>query len=854
MPSKTSNSELSGACDAFVEALDGFICGLISLERLRVTIATLLDGNFEPAEDMQETLDATLREGYLDKSAYIVLSTVIDLVISEDEPTESPWPEADAPINSSSGRTLATSDVCDANSSTELAPAAMTQSHSEDVAPAVAAPMHNEDDSPDAVALMHGEDDPPAAVMPTDSEENLPAAVTLKDDGDDPPAEMSPGMILRDRFTLLEQIGIGSMGQIFKAVDRRKEESGSPTPWVAIKSITEALSNPPNAPVALQKEAANAQRLSHPNIIRVFDFDRDGDLVFMTMELLEGESLTELLNEHRFRPLPGEQARAIIEGLCQGLIYAHELGIVHADVKPGNVFVTHDGNTKLLDFGISLATNDLSQKSDVYAHTPSYASYEVLEGAEPEAQDDVYSLACVAYRILAGHRAYGGATAHAAATDNLKLKPIENLSAYEWEALQNAMAFRRADRTEDVRSFLCAFTGPSEISNGPELDEAEETHQPEPFMPLSRIAGGCAALFAIVAITAAIWTRPHTGVDYEAAEITKYTLPALTKNTNPADIGPPIALRASDVTIPEVAQAEVAAVLPIQPPPKERPAVPSRPRPKINPIDELAKKASASLDQRFLLEPTKNSAKLYISKMQALDAKSNEFIQARQRFSDLMMLEVMVAIADEEFVVADELIAETKAVGVASASTERYEVALAKAREAKISRDSASWDAIFTSTRPAAVLASPAYSQIPDFWDLSTPLANPDATINSSPARPAEPAMPTSSAAREPEMPETQTIDSSPETLPLSAFQFKRRVQPKYPPRAASRKLAGWVELRFLVNAQGKTESIQVTGSEPQGSFEKAATKAISKWRFEPIMVNGLPTEKYGEVRLRFKP
>ena len=477
-------------------------------------------------------------------------------------------------------------------------------------------------------------------------------------------------------------------------------------------------------------------------------------------------------------------------------------------------------------------------------------------GAEPKAQDDVYSLACVAYRILAGHRAYGGATAHAADTDELELKPIENLSAYEWEALQNATAFHRADRTEDVRSFLNAFTGQSEIENLPEPDEAEVAHQPEPFMPLSRIAGICAALFALVAITAAIWTRPPTVEDHEAAEIAKNTVPALTRNTNPADIGPPIALRASEASTPELINAEVAvaAELPVQPPQKEKPVAQSRPKSENNPIDELAKKASASLDQRLLLEPTDNSAKLYISKMQAIDTKSNEFIQARQRFSDLMMLEVMVAIADEEFVVADELIAETKALGVESASTERYEIALAKAREAKISRDSTSLVAIFASTRPAAALANPDYSQNLDFWDLSTPLAAADATTNSSPARSAEPAIPTSSSAQVPETPETQTKESSPETLPLSAFQFKRRVQPKYPQSALSRNLAGWVDLRFLVNAQGKTESIQVTGSEPQGRFEKAATKAISKWRFEPIMVNGLPTEKYGEVRLRFKP
>ncbi len=139
-----------------------------------------------------------------------------------------------------------------------------------------------------------------------------------------------------------------------------------------------------------------------------------------------------------------------------------------------------------------------------------------------------------------------------------------------------------------------------------------------------------------------------------------------------------------------------------------------------------------------------------------------------------------------------------------------------KAREAKSVRETDSLGSIFASTTPAVVLANPAYEKNPISGALS--------------------------------------VDPTPETLPLSALEFKRRVQPKYPQQAANRKLSGWVELRFLVTAQGNTENIQVTDSEPKGSFENAATKAISKWRFKPVMVNGVPTEKYSAVRLRFNP
>jgi len=799
MPSKTNYSECGGACDAFMEALDGFICGLISLDRLRVTIATLLEGDFEPAEEMQETLDSTLREGYLDKSAYMVLSSVIELIISEEEPTESP-------------RRVLVSPVIPSLPAAPIAPEYCAPEHSE--------PEHSE----------------PEYSEPEESEAETPA-------------EMAPGMTLRDRFTLLEQIGSGSVGKIFKAIDQRKKEAGSTTPWVAIKSISEALSNPPNAPVALQKEAANAQRLSHPNIIRVFDFDRDDDHVFMTMELLDGETLAELLNKHRFRPLPAEQARSIIKGLCHGLIYAHELGIVHADVKPGNVFVTHDGNTKLLDFGISLATNDHSQKSDVYAHTPSYASYEVLEGAEPAAQDDVYSLACVAYRILAGRRAYDGATAHAAQTENLELKAIENISTNEWTAICNAMAFQRADRTADVLSFLDEFSKESAVSASPDIDELEETHQAPAFTTFSPVASLCAALLIGITATIALW--PDEEEKPAIAEVPISAVPARMNDTKPADVGPPATLRASKVVEPETT---VIAAAPAQSKPKKKPAASARPEPKNNPLDELAKKADVSLNKRLLLLPAENSAKLYISKMQSIDPDASEFIQARQRFADLMMLEVMVAIADEDFDAADALIAETKSLGVESETTERYENALAKARETKSIQETNSMGAIFASTMPAAVLANPDYEQNPISRALATAMIDLNTENKFAQQQQSDPTEPVSAASEAADSSDAQSIDPTPETLPLSAFEFKRRVMPEYPPRAAGRKLSGWVDLRFLVNAQGKTENIEVTDSEPEGSFETAATKAISKWRFKPIMVDGLPAEKYGEVRLRFNP
>jgi TonB family protein len=217
-----------------------------------------------------------------------------------------------------------------------------------------------------------------------------------------------------------------------------------------------------------------------------------------------------------------------------------------------------------------------------------------------------------------------------------------------------------------------------------------------------------------------------------------------------------------------------------------------------------------------------------------------------------MMLEVMVAIADEDFDAAEQLIADTKSVGVTDETTERYEFALTNAREAKIKRETDSLNAIFASATPAAVLANsgiehlPVTDLLPDpLWDTGTTddfSAQPEPSLDLATVPPVETA----------DIPGEPTPDQSQEILPLSAFEFKQQVQPKFPQYAADRNISGWVDLRFLVNTKGKTENIEIMDAEPKGSFEKAATRAVSKWRFKPLMVDGTPVEKFSIVRLRF--
>lgn len=272
------------------------------------------------------------------------------------------------------------------------------------------------------------------------------------------------GRTLRGRFVLEELIASGGMGSVFKARDLFKEQAQDRNPHVAIKVIHDDLRDNPSALTALEREASRTQRLSHTNIIHVFDFDRDGDVVFMTMELLAGESLNQVMKRHKGRPLELQFVNHIISGVGQALAHAHRQRVVHSDIKPNNIFLTQDNVVKVLDFGIArmLAAHE-SDKTlfdaavQLGAYTPAYVSCEVIEGAEPDPRDDIYALAVVAYELLAGRHPFGRMLATDARDGGIAPKPIPGLTRGQLRALSRGLAFARADRTQTVDEFLADF-------------------------------------------------------------------------------------------------------------------------------------------------------------------------------------------------------------------------------------------------------------------------------------------------------------------------------------------------------------------------------------------------------------
>jgi predicted Ser/Thr protein kinase len=161
------------------------------------------------------------------------------------------------------------------------------------------------------------------------------------------------GDTLNGRFELKECLGVGGMGTVYKALDLRKLEASDRSPYIAIKVLNVQFRGHPKSLIALQREAKKAQTLAHPNIVTVYDFDRDGPMVYLTMEYLSGQPLNRLLRKPGFTGMPFGEAMRIVDGMAKALTYAHQRGFVHCDFKPANVFLTDSGEVKVIDFGIA---------------------------------------------------------------------------------------------------------------------------------------------------------------------------------------------------------------------------------------------------------------------------------------------------------------------------------------------------------------------------------------------------------------------------------------------------------------------------------------------------------------------
>jgi formylglycine-generating enzyme required for sulfatase activity/predicted Ser/Thr protein kinase len=326
-------------------------------------------------------------------------------------------------------------------------------------------------------------------------------------------APITLGSVLHGRFKLIESLGHGGMSAVYKAIDLRKIEAHSSDPYVAVKLLTVPSSSFGPSLALLQSEAQKLQSLPHPNIVRVIDCDRDGRTVFMTMEYLTGEPLKRRLLAPDFKGMPALEAERIVADIAAALEFAHRNGIIHGDLKPGNIIITEKGEVKVIDFGIARLMirpqagsaeaprgAPADERLGLAALTPLYASPEMLEQRGPDPRDDVYALACIAHELLTGQHPFDEKSALEARDAGMQLARRKEFSRGAFKAIAHGLEFDREKRTPTVAQFLNEFRG-----SRPALT------------PLTALLAGLAAVLLVVGAYFALRGRAYVGEQHAGA-------------------------------------------------------------------------------------------------------------------------------------------------------------------------------------------------------------------------------------------------------------------------------------------------------------------------------------------------
>ena len=223
------------------------------------------------------------------------------------------------------------------------------------------------------------------------------------------------GQVLADRYRVEQLIGRGGMAEVYKAWDVRRQY------YVAVKVMREDIAEDLEFLRRFRAEAETLAGLSHANIVRFYSFERDGILAFLIMDYVPGITLRRRILELGGRPLPMQEVITITRQICAALHYAHAEGMIHRDVKTGNIMIRPDGHVLLSDFGIAKAA-DSTTVTTLMPGTPAYMSPEQCLSQPLDQRSDIYSLGVVLYEMLAGRRPFLGEIANVTGTTSERVR------------------------------------------------------------------------------------------------------------------------------------------------------------------------------------------------------------------------------------------------------------------------------------------------------------------------------------------------------------------------------------------------------------------------------------------------
>src|SRR5688500_12664287 len=294
---------------------------------------------------------------------------------------------------------------------------------------------------------------------------------------------MTTPQVLGERYEIGGVLGRGGMAEVHRGRDLRLGRE------VAVKVLRQDLARDPSFQVRFRREAQAAASLNHPAIVAVYDTGEDrtatGATPYIVMEYVEGDTLRDVLR--REGPLPPERAMALAADICGALDFSHRNGIVHRDVKPGNVMITPQGTVKVMDFGIARAVSDSAATMTSTAAvigTAQYLSPEQARGEGVDARSDVYSMGCMLYELVTGAPPFTGDSPVSVAYQHVREDPrlpssINPRIPAELDAiLLKAMSKNPANRYQsaaDMRSDLLRALAGQRVEATPVMGDAEKT-------------------------------------------------------------------------------------------------------------------------------------------------------------------------------------------------------------------------------------------------------------------------------------------------------------------------------------------------------------------------------------------